>query len=250
LDKRHDRRPRCLSRGRGPAHVSGGNGFYWVTALAEEDPGLVEVRRPAGIRTWQSEPGEIWLSLTGEMGGLWRDRGRAPQKAVGVGFSAMGFDRGVPYRRTPASYAPQFSFIFEDVPGEIIGAGGSLVLNRGAAGFELDRAELALGTPAHAVVLASSARLSDAYQPAVEEIMSPTPWDGGSANPRVRADMVFIELPQGGAVFSVGSITWTSTLSFDGYDSDTSRVTANVLRAFANLNWRSAGHCTGTDPAL
>ena len=44
--------------------------------------------------------------------------------------------------------------------------------------------------------------------------------------------MVYLTYPDGGAVFSVGSITWTSTLSFNGYDSDTSRITENVLRAF------------------
>jgi N,N-dimethylformamidase len=219
----------------------GGNGFYWVTALAEDDPGLVEVRRWAGIRTWQSLPGEVWLSLTNELGGLWRDRGRAPQKTVGVGFSGMGFDRGVPYRRTSASYAPEFSFIFDGVEGETIGAGQSLVMNYGAVGFEVDRADAALGTPAHAVVLASSFKLTDAYQSAVEEILSPTPWDGGSTNPRIRADMVFLEYPNGGAVFSVGSINWTATLSSDEYENDTSRITENVLRAFGKESWRQVG---------
>jgi N,N-dimethylformamidase len=219
----------------------GGNGFYWVTAVAEDDPGLVEVRRWGGIRTWESEPGEVWLSLTGEMGGLWRDHGRAPQKTVGVGFTGMGFDRGVGYRRTPASRLPPLSFIFDGVDDEVVGSGHSLVLNYGAAGFEVDRVGAELGTPAHAVVLASSLRLTDAYQSAVEEILSPTPWDAGSTNPRIRADMVFLEYANGGAVFSVGSIIWTATLSFAGYDCDTSRITANVLGAFARPDWRPPG---------
>ena len=74
----------------------GGNGFYWVTAVARDDPGLIEIRRHTGTRTWHAEPGEVWLSLDGGMGGLWRDRGHAPQKSVGVGFTGQGFDRGVP----------------------------------------------------------------------------------------------------------------------------------------------------------
>jgi N,N-dimethylformamidase len=123
------------------------------------------------------------------------------------------------------------------VPAEVVGAGDALVLNRGAAGFELDRSDQRLGTPRHAVVLASSVRSSDAYQYAVEELLSPTPWDAGRSNPTLRADMVFIEYPKGGAVFSVGSITWTSTLSASGYASDTSRITENVLRAFARGEW-------------
>jgi N,N-dimethylformamidase len=215
----------------------GGNGFYWVTAIAADEPSLAEVRRWNGWRTWQIEPGEIWLSLSSELSGLWRDRGYAPQKSVGVAFVGGGYDRGMPYRRTPESYQPEFAFIFEDAPGEIVGTGDALVLNRGAAGFELDRADHRLGTPAHAVVLASSLRASDAYQYAVEEILSPTPWDSGRTNPNLRADMVFIEYPMGGAVFSVGSITWTSTLSARGYASDTARITENVLRAFARADW-------------
>ena len=215
----------------------GGNGFYWVTGVCRNDPGLVEVRRWAGIRTWEIGPGEIWLSLTGEAGGLWRDHGRSPQKSIGVGFCGMGFDRGVPYRRSPASFGPEFAFVFAGVPGEIVGAGPSLVLNHGAAGFEVDRADYDLGTPRHAVILASSERLSDAYLPAVEDMLSPTRHDGGSSNPRVRADIAFVAYPKGGAVFSVGSIIWTATLSFAAYDGDTSRITANVLRAFASEDW-------------
>jgi N,N-dimethylformamidase len=215
----------------------GGNGFYWVTAIADDEPSLAEVRRWNGWRTWQIEPGEIWLSLNSELSGLWRDRGYAPQKSVGVGFVGGGYDRGMPYRRTAESYQPDFKFIFDDVPAEVVGAGDALVLNRGAAGFELDRSDQRLGTPRHAVVLASSVRASDAYQYAVEELLSPTPWDAGRSNPNLRADMVFIEYPKGGAVFSVGSITWTSTLSASGYASDTSRITENVLRAFARGEW-------------
>jgi N,N-dimethylformamidase len=219
----------------------GGNGFYWVTSVARDDPGLIEVRRCIGSRTWAAEPGEVWLSLDGGMGGLWRDRGHAPQKSVGVGFTGQGFDRGVPYRRTPASYRPEFSFVFAGVDGEWVGAGPALVLNHGAAGFEVDKADARLGTPAHAVVLASSAPLSDAYQFVVEETLAASPWSGGSVNRRLGADILLLEHPDGGAVFSVGSITWSSTLSFDFYDSDTSRITGNVLRAFARPEWRAGG---------
>ena len=36
----------------------------------------------------------------------------------------------------------------------------------------------------------------------------------------------------GGAVFSVGSISWCGSLSHNGYANDVSRITANVLRRF------------------
>ena len=50
----------------------------------------------------------------------------------------------------------------------------------------------------------------------------------------VPADMVYFEAPEAGAVFSVGSISWCSCLSFNGGDNNVSRVTENVLRKFAN----------------
>jgi N,N-dimethylformamidase len=210
----------------------GGDGFYWSTAVTNDDGGLIEVRRFTGVRTWQAQPGEFWLCLTGAMGGIWRDHGKAPQKSVGVGFSGQGFDRGAAYRRTPASYESPCAFVFEGVSGDVFGAGQSLTLNFGPAGVEVDSADPDLGTPAHAVVLASSVGFSDSYQRVIEETLSNTPWSGGHNNPAVRSDIVLLECPRSGRVFSVGSIGWTATLSGDGYQSDTSRITLNVLRAF------------------
>lgn len=68
----------------------GGNGFYWVTSVDQNQPHIIEVRRGvAGTREWSSEPGELYHSTTGEFGGLWRHRGRAPNRLVGVGFCAL-----------------------------------------------------------------------------------------------------------------------------------------------------------------
>ena len=68
----------------------GGNGFYWVTTVTPGAPHLLEVRRGrSGSRTWTGEPGEGHHS-TGEPGGHWVDRGRAPQRLAGVGFCAPG----------------------------------------------------------------------------------------------------------------------------------------------------------------
>jgi N,N-dimethylformamidase len=46
--------------------------------------------------------------------------------------------------------------------------------------------------------------------------------------------MVFYECPNGGAVFSVGSIGWCGSLFFDDYDNDVARLTANVLTRFSS----------------
>ncbi|MER3486873.1 MAG: hypothetical protein C4345_13760, partial [Chloroflexota bacterium] len=58
------------------------------------------------------------------------------------------------------------------------------------------------------------------------------PGRGGTEEPRVRADMTLLQAPTGGAVFSVGSITWCASLPVNDFDNNVSRITENVLRAF------------------
>ena len=213
----------------------GGNGFYWVT-VPDPTGRFIEVRRRDGTEHWQGAPGEHHHSLTGEPGGLWRFRGLAPQQIFGVGFTAQGFDRNAPYRRMPDSDNPRAAWIFEDLePDALIGNFPSLVLGFGAAGSELDRADFALGTPPHTLVVASSFGHSDAYQHVVEQInTSNGAYPGGRENPLVRADMVFLEYPNGGAVFSTSSIAWCGSLSFNNYRNNVSQITENVLRRFAS----------------
>ncbi len=55
---------------------------------------------------------------------------------------------------------------------------------------------------------------------------------GGTENALVRADMVFYETTNGGAVWSTGSIAWAGSLSHDGYDNNVARITGNVLDRF------------------
>jgi N,N-dimethylformamidase len=106
------------------------------------------------------------------------------------------------------------------------------LIGGGAAGLELDRADPALGTPPHALVLASSVGHSDAYQLVVEELLASQAGTGGAENALVRADMVFFENSHGGGVFSTGSIAWAGSLSYNNYDNNVSRITANVLNRF------------------
>jgi N,N-dimethylformamidase len=80
--------------------------------------------------------------------------------------------------------------------------------------------------------LAESFEHSDSYQHAVEEMFETDALQGGTINPLVHADMVFFEGPKGGAVFSVGSISWCGSLSANGYDNDVSQITQNVLVRF------------------
>ena len=219
--------------GGGRLMYMGGNGFYWITSL---DPTgrFVEVRREHGTEHWQGAPGETYHATTGEFGGLWRFRGRAPQRLVGVGFTAQGFDRNSPFRRMPGSFDPRAAFIFEGLDeNALIGEHPSLVLEVGAAGSELDRVDYALGSPPHTLILATSFGHSDAYQHVVEEVNTSDSRQGGTENVLVHADMAYLEYPNGGAVFSTSSIAWSGSLSYNGYDNDVSRITENVLRRFA-----------------
>lgn len=206
----------------------GGNGFYWRIAFHPQLPGVIEVRRAEdGTRAWMAEPGEYYHAFTGEYGGLWRRIGRAPNRLVGVGFAAQGFDRSAHYRRAAGADDPRAAFIFEGVPDQVIGDFGSL--GGGAAGEEIDRFDLRLGSPPHALVLASSEGHTKDMLRTKEEYLSTVPW---FADPKVRADLVFFEGPNGGAVFSTGSITWCASLAHNGHDNNVARITGNVLRRF------------------
>ncbi len=213
----------------------GGNGLYWVTSVFDGRPHVLEVRRGhAGTGVWRSAPGEVHHASTGELGGIWRLRGRAPQRLTGIGFTAQGFDESLPYDLTDAARDPRAAWIFDGVVGQRIGGYGSVL--GGAAGFEIDRADPALGTPPHALVLAVARGFSDVYQATSEDILTSDSQQGGTVSPLVRADMVFYETPSGGAVFSTGSIAWCGALLDDGGENDVARITENVLRRF-----RSAG---------
>lgn len=210
----------------------GGNGFYWRVALHPEMDGLIEVRRAeGGIRAWAAEPGEYYQAFDGKYGGLWRRNNRPPQELCGVGFSAQGLFEGTYYRRAPGADDPKTSWIFEGVPDEIIGDFG--LSGGGAAGFELDRADRRLGTPENAVVLANSENPPDHFVLVPEEWLTHVSTiPGESHDALTRADMVYFDCPGGGAVFSVGSITFCGSLSHDGYDNNVSRILENVLRRF------------------
>jgi N,N-dimethylformamidase len=211
----------------------GGNGFYWVTSISPRRPYLIEVRRGRrGTASWRNDPGEDHHSTTGELGGLWRDRGRPPQRVGAVGMTAQGFGRSVGYNRTAESRAPELAWIFEGIDDDAVIGESGLVLGA-AGGFEMDRADTALGTPVNATVLAVATGFTDEYQHVLEEVTAVDAPQGGTSSPLVRADMVYAPMAGGGAVFATGSIAFSGALSQHGYDNPASRVLANVLRRFA-----------------
>jgi N,N-dimethylformamidase len=212
----------------------GGNGFYWKIALSPNKDGVIEIRRAeGGIRAWAAEPGEYYNQFDGEYGGLWRRNGRPPQHLSGVGFTAQGNFSGSYYRKRPEAADPRVSWIFEGVNGETFGDHG--LSAHGAAGYELDRADKRLGTPEHAIVMASS----ENHPPDAPWVLVPeevlthlVTWPGEPANDLIRADMTYFETPAGGAVFSTGSITFCGSLVSNRFDNDVSRLLNNVVQRF------------------
>ncbi len=217
----------------------GGNGFYWRVALHPEVPGVIEIRRgEGGIRAWAAEPGEYYNAFDGAYGGLWRRSGRPPQRLAGVGFSAQGLFEGAYYRRLPGSEDPRARWILEGIDDETLGDFG--LCGGGAAGFELDRADRRLGTPEHALIVATSV----GHRPGAfvlvpeEQLTHITNWPGKPEIELLRADMVFFETPSDGAVFSVGSITFCGSLPHDDFDNNVSRLLGNVLERFLDADAR------------
>lgn len=213
----------------------GGNGFYWKVALDPMLPGNIEIRRgEGGIRAWAAEPGEYYNQFDGEYGGLWRRNGRPPQQLTGVGFTAQGNFVGSYYRRRPAAADPRAAWMFAGVEGDMLGDFG--LSGGGAAGFELDRTDKRLGTPTHALVVASS----QGHRPETPWVLVPeehlthiTTIPGLPQKDLIRADLTFFETAAGkGAVFSTGSITYCGSLPHNNFDNSISKLTQNVLDRF------------------
>jgi len=182
---------------------------------AKQLPGRLVNLPTRGVPDFAPRPSEFYASFTGEYTGLWRRNGRAPNELAGVGMVSQGFDISSPYIRTDAGRDPRVAFIFG-----------------GAAGLELDAADHALGTPPDTIVLASSERHTDLYLMTPEDMNDPAPGLGGTEAAIIRADMVYFETTNKGAVFSIGSIAWAGSLSHQEYNNDVARISTNVLKRF------------------
>ena len=206
----------------------GANGYYWVIAFRDDEPWCMEIRKlDSGSRAWQAAPGEYYMATTGEKGGIWRNRGRPPQKLMGVGFTSEGMDECKPYRKLPDAAAPAVAWVFDGVSHEVFGDSG-LALG-GAAGLELDRYDLAWGTPPNTWLLASSEGHSDHYPHVGEEVMFNYPGLGGTQDFQIRGDVTLFNTVNGGTVFATGSIAWGQALPCNA---EVARITLNVLRRF------------------
>ena len=167
-------------------------------------------------------PGEAEHSTSPEVGGLWERRGLPPRTALGVDTAGAAFGRadGVwGYRRLAASYESDVGWMFEGVEDAVIGDFG---LNLGtAAGCEIDRVVGWDWDRGHAPLVLARATHDSFVAPERPPVpVAPA------------AEIALMPHRMGGAVFSVGSITWTGSLSHAGYENNVSRITENVLRHF------------------
>lgn len=234
-------------KGGGRVMYLGGNGLYWVTGVRADEPHCIEVRKlDTGSRAWQAEAGEGYLATTGQRSGLWRARGRAPQKIVGLGFTAEGMDSSQWFERMPDSFHRRVSWIMDGIGDEeLIGDFG--LAAGGAGGIELDRYELGLGSPPHSLLIASTEGHSDNYLLGSEEITYAFPGRGGTQDNQVRGDMLYFTTPNNGACFAAGSIAWSQALPCHGGENNVARIMRNVLNAFLKVGSLPGSEYTGDE---
>lgn len=205
---------------------TGGNGWFWSVARLPPFPAAVESRNFVEI-------GERVLT-DGTQGGLMIETGRKPGVVFGVEMAGMIFNGSSPYRKLEDADNPRASWLFEGTrEGEVFGEYGIDRVKGGVVGFETDKYNPGNGVPRHALHLAtnepmlpkiedvklSTLPLTIAYHPAGDDI-----WAG--------ADVVFFETPNGGAMFSSGTICWFSSTLENGFDNDVAQITRNLISRF------------------
>jgi N,N-dimethylformamidase len=204
----------------------GGNGYFWSVGRHPTLPGVMESRNFFDIA-------DRYLT-NGKRGGLLVETGRHTGPVFGNEMSGMIFNGSSPYRKLEDADDPRASWIFQGTSeGEVFGDYGIDRVHGGAAGFEIDKFNPNNGVPRHALHLATPEKLRERVED-VETSMLPltVSYHPSPADVHAKADIVFFETPQGGAMFSTGSITWMSSTLENNYDNDVARITLNVIRRF------------------
>ena len=208
----------------------GGNGFHNRLAFHGDTEGVVECRKRQG---GTAEGNDYFFQAIGEFdgkpAGRFKEIGRPANVIQGVGtVSLHPTTAGTYYQRMPGADDPRAAFALAGIGrDEKIGNFGKA--GGGAASEEIDMADLKDGTPPHALILATA---SDMVWPMVSEDGLTEPKYRINFNPH--ADIVFFETPNGGAVFSVGSMGWRASLSHNGFSNNVARISRNVLQRFTD----------------
>lgn len=205
----------------------GGNGWFWSVSPHPSAQGAIEYRKNT---LWSERVMENGL----RGGGFW-ESDRRLESLLGVNMSGMTFQACTDFQKTADAENPRVSWIFEGcTEGANFGSYGVDNNQPGACGYEFDKADFDQGTPRHALVVARS----NAIPGIIEETQMGTIALNVTHNPPAeretitRADIVFFEGPNGGAVFSASSISWNGSLNVDERENDVARITGNVIRRF------------------
>ena len=211
----------------------GGNGYMARTTNVEDIPGTIECRYGG------TGSGPRWdrVQTRTEFGGDNRLFPTGVNTFCGRVFGIYSYANviitsdSVPYERNPDSDNPRVAFIFKGINERLIGDFG--LVGNGAGGLEIDAFDVNKGSPPHALVLATTTEFE-----ATSGVFEGGAPIGGAAEeyahlyPKPKGDIVFFETANGGAVFSIGSMSWISSLNHNNYKNNVSRMTMNVLKRF------------------
>lgn len=212
----------------------GGNGLYWKTAY-NGAADMIEVRRAEdGTRASIAPAGEYHGALDGAFGGLWRRATvERPSRSSAWAWRLKASSGRLTIRSATTPNPPKLPSFSRDSAGTF---GHHGLLGGGASGWEIDRIDEDLGTPAGTWWLARSRGHAPSMLRTKEELLSYiAPFDDAKA----RSDVALV--PAGkGDVFAVGSMTWVGSLHPAGEGArsdadaptDVARITANVIRRF------------------
>jgi N,N-dimethylformamidase len=209
----------------------GGNGWFWSVDGHPVLPGVMESRNFHHIA-------DRYLT-SGKRGGLMVETGRNSGPIFGNEMGGMIFNGSSPYRKLDDAENPRASWIFDGTSeGSVFGDYGIDRVHGGAAGFEIDRYNPGNGVPRHALHLATSEPLRETIEDVKNTNLPLTiVYHPTKGEPWTQADIVFFETPNGGAMFSTGSITWISSTLENGFDNDVATITRNVIRRFLDPEW-------------
>ena len=227
-------RSRTYRDGGGRLMYLGGNGFYWRVALHQSEPGAIEIRSAPRAASAPGRPSPANITM--------------PSMALMAGYG--GETAGL-RRRSPASVFPRRGSSKAPITGGKI---EKLTIPKSAGSFQRHRRRdprrfrplrrrcrrlragprrCRLGTPDNVRILASSEGHGETFVLVPEEQLTHiTNWPNEPEDKLLRADMVYFDVPGGGAVFSTGSITFCGSLPWNDFDNNISTLVGNVLDRF------------------
>lgn len=205
----------------------GANGYFWAVDQVPGFPGTMESRNFHSV-------GDRYLT-SGLKGGLMVETGRKTGPVLGIDMGGMIFNGSSPYRKTPAADDARAKWIFAGTDeGAVFGDYGLDKVHGGVVGFEIDRFNEGNGVPRHALNLATSEPLRETIEDVIALDTAPINivYHPSKAKVWAQADVVFFETPNGGAVFTTGTINWISSTLDNNYDNDVATITRNVITRF------------------